>query len=83
MTLGCVKNVSSLRERNSSQGSFLFLLPRSIRFEGIFYARRRAEARQPLLRSGVHGLVVAVAGFNKILNQVLKKLLHKISNLLS
>ena len=38
MTLDCVKNVSSLRERNSSQGSFLFCMgnPRSRRFEGLF-----------------------------------------------
>ena len=38
MTLDCVKNVSSLRERNSSQGSFLFVweTPEADRFEGLF-----------------------------------------------
>jgi hypothetical protein len=43
MTLGCVKNVSSLRERNSSQGSFLFYTddktPEAHGFEGIFYVK--------------------------------------------
>ena len=41
MTLDCVKNVSSIRERNSSQGSFLFYTdgktPEAHSFEGIFY----------------------------------------------
>jgi sorbitol-specific phosphotransferase system component IIA len=52
MTLDCVKNVSSLRERNSSQGSFLFCLknPRSQSFEGCFYVRSRFTASGPFRR---------------------------------
>lgn len=112
MTLDCVKNVSSLRERNSSQGSFLFvckppkqgasrvfLLFRALWqkpglvqlvqiqvFTGITNPiLRRADAPNVYsAKSGIHGLVVAIAGLSELLGDFLKEsVLHNWINLLS
>jgi hypothetical protein len=65
MTLDCVKNVSSLRERNSSQGSFLFYRwkPPKHGFEGLFVFL-------------LHDAVNQLAGLSKLLHHFAEILLH-------
>lgn len=80
MTLDCVKNVSSIRERNSSQGSFLFLRhPRSQGFEGFFCAVYGSFRKYLKLVFSVVGPVVTnVANLGIILQGFPDILLHKV-----
>ena len=64
MTLDCVKNVSSLRERNSSQGSFLFI-----------WATPEADASRVFLFL-LYDAVNQLAGFSEILHHFTEILLH-------